>query len=68
MFDFVGLATSALDVVKGWIGLQDKKLDLRNAQDVKDAAIRQDEQSARDKTAKAIAEGDVNELRKEIAE
>lgn len=68
MFDFVGLATSALDVVKGWIGLQDKKLDLRNAQDVKDAAIRQDEQSARDKTAQAIAQGNLDELRKEIAE
>lgn len=60
--------SAALGIIKGWIGLQSKKLDLRNAQDVKDAAIRQDEQAAEDKTAKAIATNDIEELRKEIAE
>lgn len=62
------LISNALGIVKEWLGFQSKKLDLKNAADVKDAAKRQDEVSAVDKTEKAIAGKDVNELRNELAE
>lgn len=68
MFDIVGLAKSALDVIAGFLGFQSKKLDLKNTEDMKAASERQDEQSAKDRTAKAIANKDADEIRKELAE
>lgn len=68
MFDVVGLAKSALDVVGGWIGLQSKKLALKNAEDVKAAEKAQNVVKQRDSAAQAIAKHDVTEIQKRLAE
>lgn len=51
--------------VVGWGAQRDSD---KNAPDVKTAAIAQDEQNAQDKTRKAIAEKDIEEERRELAE
>jgi hypothetical protein len=68
MLGIVELISNALGIVKEAFSFQSKKLDLKNASDVKAAATKQDEVSAKDKTAKAIATNDIDELRKEGAE
>jgi hypothetical protein len=66
--DFVALLSNLFGAVKGFFGYQNKKLDLKNAADVKAAADAQNEVSARDKTDAAIASKDVTEIRKELSE
>ncbi len=66
--DFIGLISNFFGAVKGFFGYQNKKLDLKNAEDVKAAAVAQNEVSARDKTDAAIASKDEAEIRREISE
>lgn len=68
MGGIVELLANALGVVKEFFGFQSKRLDLKNAQDVKDAAIKRDEQRALDKSQRAVADGDLAEIRKELSE
>lgn len=64
----LNLASNGLGALKEFLGLQSKKLDLKNTQAVQIAQAHQDEVSAVDKTNVAIAKKDLNELRKELAE
>jgi hypothetical protein len=64
----ITLISNALGVLKGWLGIQSKKLELRNTARMEDNAERQDEQRAVDKTQVAISKGDINEIRKELSE
>lgn len=64
----LALASNAIGAVKEFFGFQSKKLDLKNQADVKAAAIAQNEVTANDKTSKAIANDDLDEIRKEGAE
>lgn len=68
MGGILSLISNALGVLSGWLGIQSKRLDLKNAPDVKAAAVEQDEADAVSKTNKAIASKDVDEIRKELAE
>ena len=68
MGGIVELIADALGAVKEFFSFQGKRLDLKNAADVKNAAILKEEQKAVDKTTKAVAEKDIDEIRKEIAE
>lgn len=56
------------DAIKEVFSFRSKKLDMKNAEDMRQAAGRQDEQSAEDKTAQAIKNKDTDELRNELAE
>lgn len=62
------LIANALGAIQGWLGIQSKKLDLKNAADMKAAQQKQDEVSAVDKAEKAIAQKNTDEIRKDIAE
>lgn len=64
----LSLASNLAGAVKEFFTFQGKKLDLKNQADVKAAAIRQNEVTAEDKTSKAIANDDLDEIRKEGAE
>jgi hypothetical protein len=64
----VDLISNLVGAVKEFFGFQSKKLDLRNAADVKAAAANQDEAKARDVTSQAIAKKDTDEIRRELAE
>jgi hypothetical protein len=66
--DFIALISNFFGAVKGFFGYQNKKLDLKNAPDVKAAAQAQNEVSARDKTEAAISGKDAAEIRKELSE
>ena len=68
MGGLVSLIANALGIVSGWLGLQSKKLDLRNSPDMKQAAEASDEQKAVDKTNVAVANKDPQEIRRELAE
>ena len=59
---------SLADVAAGWLGFQGKKLDLENSVAVQAAAAARAEAAARDKTRKAIAQKDTQEIRDELAE
>lgn len=63
--NFIGPIFTFLANLIGW-GKQ--REGLKNAPDVKAAAIAQDEQNAQDKTRKAIAARDIEEERRELAE
>ncbi len=63
--NFIGPIFTFLANLVGW-GKQ--REGLRNAPDVKAAAEAQDEQNAQDRTRKAIAQKDINEERRELAE
>lgn len=64
----LALVANALGAVQGWLGFQSKKLDLKNAADMKDAQKKQDEVSAVDAAAKAIAQKNTDAIRKDLAE
>lgn len=64
----LSLASNLAGAVKEFFGFQSKKLDLKNAADVKAAQAVQDEVDAGDETRKAIAKKDANEIRNEISE
>lgn len=68
METILALVSNLFGAIKEVFGFQSKRLDLKNAQDVKDAAVRQAELDAVAKTEKAVAEKNTDELRKEIAE
>jgi hypothetical protein len=68
MYDVFGMLKEGFGLAKEFITFKSKKLDLNNQADVKAAAIKQDEVSAKDKTAKAIATNNLDELRKLGAE
>lgn len=63
--NFIGPIFTFLANLVGW-GKQ--REGYKNAPDVKAAAIAQDEQNAQDKTRKAIAQKDIEEERRELAE
>ena len=65
MFEAIG---NFFGAIKEFFGFQNRKLDLNNSPAMQQAAAAQAEASARDKTAKAISNQDVNEIRKELAE
>lgn len=62
------LAANVAGAVKEFLGLQSKKLDLRNTDKMEAAKEAEIEAAAMDKTRKAIASGDIDEIRKEISE
>lgn len=64
----VELVSNALGIAKGWIGLQSKKLDLKNTAEMRAAAERGDELKAADVASEAIAKQDVQEIREELSE
>jgi hypothetical protein len=69
MFNAIlALLSNLSSIAASLLGMQSKKLELRNAPDMKDSAERHDEQAAVDKTETAIAKGDIDEIRKEISE
>jgi predicted TPR repeat methyltransferase len=68
MGGIVEAIAKALGLASEWLGFQSKKLDLKNADDVKAAAKAQDEATRTDQTKQAIAKNDLDELRKEISE
>lgn len=68
MGSLITLLSNVAGIVSGWLGLENKKLDLKNAADMKQAAQASDEQKAKDKTAAAVAARDSDELRKELSE
>lgn len=65
MFELIG---NLFGAIKEFFGFQSKRLDLKNSAAMQQAAVNQTEASERDKTAKAIANHDENEIRKELAE
>jgi hypothetical protein len=68
MFDIIGLLKNLFGFGQSAVDYQSKKLDLKNTEQMQAAAQRQDEARAKDVTNAAIAKGDVDEIRKEIAE
>lgn len=62
------LITQGLRAFAETIGLINKRTDLKNAPDVKAAAIATDEQKQIDKINKDVANGDLDAMRKDIAE
>jgi len=68
MFDIIGLLKNLFGFGQSAVEYQSKKLDLKNSDKMQAAAQAQDEAKARDVTNQAIAKGDVEEIRKEIAE
>ncbi len=64
----LAFAANLAGAVKEWFGFQGKRLDLKNAPDVKAARAAQDELDAEDKTRKAIAKKDTDEIRNELSE
>lgn len=68
MGSILSLISGALSVVANWLGFQSKRLDLKNAPDVRQAEINQKETDAVAKTDKAIAGRDAAEVRRELAE
>lgn len=61
------LLSNIFGAVKEFFGFQSKKLDLKNAADVKNASVRQQEQDEVDATNKAIAKKDIDEIRKRLS-
>lgn len=68
MFDIIGLLKNLFGFGQSAVDYQSKKLDLKNSDKMQAAAEAQDEVKASDATNKAIAKGDLDELRKEISE
>ena len=64
----IELITAALGAAKEALGFASKRSDLRNAPDMKAATVAQREADARAKTAKAIKDGNIKEIRNELAE
>jgi hypothetical protein len=62
------LAANVAGAVKEFFGLQSKKLDLRNTAKIQQNVEAQREAAALDKTREAIANGDLEEIRKELSE
>jgi hypothetical protein len=54
--------------ISQWLGLQSKRLDLNNAADIKASKERVNDSKEVDRVNAAIAKGDVNEIRNQIAE
>jgi hypothetical protein len=62
------LAANLVGLGKEWLGLQSKKLDLKNTAAMEQAKERQDEVKAQDTTNRAIAGKDADEVRRELSE
>lgn len=63
----IELVSNALGAVKELLGIQSKKITLKNAEDIKKAEILKEEQLQQDKVNKAIANKDEDEIRKAIS-
>lgn len=61
------LISNVFGAIKEFFGFQSKKLDLNNTVEMKKGAVLTKEQEAVDKTNKAIAEKDEDEIRKELS-
>ena len=57
-----------LDLLAGYFGYAKSRSEARNAADVKTAAVASQEAAQVDKTNKAIAAKDTDEIRKELSE
>ena len=68
MESIVAAISALLGIVKEVLGLKSKQVDLKNAADVKQAAVNQAELDAVSKTEKAVAEKNLDEARTEISE
>lgn len=66
--DIIALISNALGATKELLGFQSKKLDLNNSPAMQKAAQAQSEVDAANKVEKAIAEKDVDEIRKQLSE
>lgn len=66
--DVIAMISNLAGMAKEFLGFQSKKLDLKNTASAQAAATAQKEVDAQDKTAKAIANDDLDELRKEASE
>lgn len=64
----VAAIANGLKFLAGLVGWGKQRDSEKNAADVRAAAVAQDEQSAQDRTRKAIAERDIDEERRELAE
>lgn len=64
----MGWITQALRVLAETLGLVNRRTDLKNAPDVRDRAKAQQEANAVATTETAVKSGDVEQLRKELAE
>jgi hypothetical protein len=64
----IALISGAAQAVSGWFGYASTKLTIENEQAMQDMARRQDEVKATDRSERAVADKDANEIRKEIAE
>jgi hypothetical protein len=62
------LAVGIVKMIGTMLGIWQQRDTLKNAADVKAAAVAQQEQNAQDKSKQAIASGDLKEMRNEIAE
>lgn len=61
------LISNVFGAIKEFFGFQSKKLDLNNTEEMKKSETLKKEQQAVDKTNKAIAEKDEDEIRKELS-
>ena len=68
LMNVVELVSNALGLLKELIGLQSKKFDQQNTQDMKDAEQAKTEEKEKDRVRDEIATGDIDGLRKDIAE
>ena len=68
MGGIVELISNGLSAIAQFFGFQSKRLDLKNAPDVKQAAIAQDEVNAVDAEEKAVEQNNVEQIRKDLAE
>jgi hypothetical protein len=66
--DFVGLIKNFFRAIAEAVGFAKQRDSEKNAPDVRAAAQAQDEQNAQDRTRKAIAQKDIDEERRELAE
>lgn len=64
----IAAISNGLKFLAGLVGWGKQRDSEKNAADVKAAAEAQDEQNAQDRTRKAIAEKDIDEERRELAE
>lgn len=64
----IAAIANGLKFLAGLVGWGKQRDMEKNAADVRAAAIAQDEQNAQDRTRKAIAQKDVEEERRELAE
>lgn len=58
---------NALGLVKEWLGIESKKLDLKNTEAMKQAEAARQEQAVRDAAREAVAKGDLDKVRKIVS-